>query len=132
MADSSPTPAPVAMPGPSTNRPLYTMDGDELLTVWRDRRGEAPDEELREILHHMEDAEVETGKMATNGMPFAGEVSGGGRGASLKVNIDDCTDVSLKKEYNEFSAKQHAIANELRDGKINLKDCCIFMGSFHK
>jgi len=55
---------------------------EDLLAAWREAETQ---QERDEILADMEVDEIEAGWMATNGMPFAGEVSGGGRGASLNV-----------------------------------------------
>ena len=57
---------------------LHEMSSDELLALWRERRGVASETELAEIQHHMEDAETEMGGMAVDGMPFPGELTGGG------------------------------------------------------
>ena len=73
----------------SLQKQLHDMNGDELLTLWRERRGLASETELAEILHHLEDAEIEDGSMAVDGMPFPGELTGGGKDQQLqKFNRD--------------------------------------------
>ena len=73
----------------SLQKQLHEMNGDELLTLWRERRGLASETELAEILHHLEDAEIEDGSMAVDGMPFPGELTGGGKDQQLqKFNRD--------------------------------------------
>ena len=67
----------------SLQKQLHEMDSEELLVLWRERRGVASDDELAEIQHHMEDAETEMGGMAVDGMPFPGELTGGGKDAEL-------------------------------------------------
>ena len=67
----------------SLQKQLHEMDSEELLVLWRERRGVASEKELAEIQHHMEDAETEMGGMAVDGMPFPGELTGGGGNKQL-------------------------------------------------
>jgi len=94
---------------------------EDLLAAWREAETQ---QERDEILADMEVDEIEAGWMATNGMPFAGEVSGGGRGASLNVpkEAHGGLNKELMAEYNGF-AKQFKDLNNAERGKLAAEDC---------
>ena len=106
------------------------MGSDELLVLWRASDCAA---ERAEILHHMEDAEVEIGTMALNGMPFPGMTIGGGRGPSLKVPEADMSSLNADrlKEFNEFDIEATIITNKLKHNKIGHEESILTHGSLY-
>ena len=94
----------------------------DLLAAWREAETE---QERDEILADMQVDEIEAGRMAMNGMPFAGELSGGGRGAALHVpkEAQGGLNKELMEEYNGFGKRFKDLSNEERGSKKAAEDC---------
>ena len=92
---------------------------EDLLAAWREAETQ---QERDEILADMEVDEIEAGWMATNGMPFPGETTGGGRGVHLKVKLSDCQNAELVAEFNAVEKKQKEISNAKRS-TLTAKEC---------
>ena len=96
----------------------------DLLAAWRKAETE---QERDEILADMQVDEIEAGRMAMNGMPFAGELSGGGRGVHLGLTRDQCKDKALYDEHAGFKQKETDIKNNLAQDRITKEACCRFL-----